>query len=212
MAPSQRPSFRMAEAISAGDRTSLLSEMKRSHPVAARISFHRLPGRSFVTTTRWEPPLRSILQGSLMAPSRGSAHHDLAAVDDQRLARHAPRLLREEEDDGVRDVLGLDLPSERGQRRVVGDDLLGPDPLLPRAGADVLIVPYLRALEDVPRRDAVHADPRLPELESPAPHEVDLRRLGRVVGRVVLAGVEAGLAREVDDPSPGALADEDARG
>src|SRR5690606_33028723 len=123
--------------------------------------------------------------------SRALPHHDLSAVDDDRLAGDVARLVRAQEDDGVRDVLGLDLLAERGEGVVVRDDLLGSNPLLLRRGADVLRVPDLRALENVARSDAVHSNPIASELERPASHEVDLARFRGVVGAVRFARLEA---------------------
>src|SRR5690606_34282721 len=138
-------------------------------------------------------------------------HHDLSAVDDDRLAGDVARLVRAQEDDGVRDVLGLDLLAERGEGVVVRDDLLGSNPLLLRRGADVLRVPDLRALENVARSDAVHSNPIASELERPASHEVDLARFRGVVGAVRFARLEARLARQVDDDAADRLPNEDPR-
>ena len=105
-----------------------------------------------------------------------------------------------------------DILAPMSQFHVEGDDLLRPDVVLLRTDLDIPGVPDLGTLEDVARGNGVDADPMLAQLEGPAAGHVQLAGLGRVVGSVVLAGVEARFGAEIDDAAAHALGDHDPGG
>src|SRR5581483_8334725 len=136
----------------------------------------------------------------------------MAAIDREDLPRHPRRLVGDEEEDAVRDVL-------RGAEPA-GRDRLDQPPLALLAVA-LELRDRGRVREDEARRDRVDGDPEAPELVGALAREADLAGLrARVRLDPREADAAAGAGRDVDDPAvagglhprhDGAGADERAR-
>src|SRR4051794_4917709 len=117
----------------------------------------------------------------------------MAAIDRDHLPRDPRGLLGDEEEDAVRDVLGL---AETPRRDVAEDRAL---PLLSVA---LPLADARRVREDEPRCNAVHRDPERAELVCGLAREADLARLR---ARIRLDAGEAdappGPRGDVDDPA-----------
>src|SRR4051812_19443943 len=100
--------------------------------------------------------------------STGSSEDGVAAIDRDHLPRHPRRLVGDEEEDAVRDVLGAAEPPR-------GDRL--DEPPLPLLAIALVLRDRGRVREDEPRRDRVHRDPERPELVRRLTREAELTRL-----------------------------------
>src|SRR6266576_3356049 len=117
----------------------------------------------------------------------------MAAIDRDHLPRHPGGLFRDEEENAVRDVLGL----AQAARRDVPENR--PLPLLPVA---LPLTDARRVGEHEAGRDGVHGDAERPELVRGLAREADLARLGACVRLDSGEADAAARARgDVDDPS-----------
>src|SRR6185437_7005774 len=132
------------------------------------------------------------------AASRSSTSEDgVTAIDRDHLPRHPRRLLGDEEEDAVRDVVGRPEPPRR-------DRLDEPAPAL--LAVALVLRDRRRVREHEARRDRVDRDPEAAELMRRLPGEADLARLGARVGLDAReAHAAPGAGRDVDDATVAAL-------
>src|SRR6478752_552233 len=115
----------------------------------------------------------------------------VSAIDRDHLPRHPGGLVRDEEEDAVRDVLGLAQAARRD---------LSENRALPLIAVALPLADARRVREHEARRDAVHGDAERAELVRGLAREPDLPRLGARVGLDSGEADAASRARgDVDD-------------